>query len=195
MSRSKAGRRGKDPYAVRAKKEGYPSRASYKLLEIHDKFRILGPGDQVLELGCSPGGWTKATLALGASKIVAVDPHSLLISDERVTFLQSQIEDLPTELGGVFDVILSDVSPPTSGSHSLDQARSVDLAEQVLGLCDPHLKRGGDLVIKVIQGDLYPSFLLRVKARFRLIRPFTPKASRPASSEIYIIGRSFKGSP
>ena len=193
MSRSRHGRR-RDPYAVRAKEENYPSRASYKLIDMQDRFKLIREGDKVLELGSSPGGWTKVALESGAERVVAIDPNPMRLSDERVVFLKSKMEDCLDSLNESFDIVLSDAAPNTSASHSLDQARSMDLGEKALGYCELYLKRGGNLVVKVFQGDLYPDFYEGVKERFRSAKSYSPKASKPRSSEIYVIGKSFKGS-
>ncbi len=198
MSRSRRGQRSKqgkkDPFAIRAKKENYPSRASYKLIDIQNRFKLIREGDRVLELGSSPGGWTKVALESGAKRIVAIDPNPMSLKDGRVVFLRSRMEDCLESLNESFDTVLSDSSPSTSGCHSLDQARSIDLGENALKYCELYLKRGGNLVVKVFQGDLYPEFFEEMKEKFRSAKGYSPKASKTRSSEIYVIGKSFKGS-
>jgi 23S rRNA (uridine2552-2'-O)-methyltransferase len=193
MSRSERGSSERDPYTEKATRENYPSRASYKLIDIQDRFGIIEKGDAVLDLGSSPGGWTKVALDLGARRVVAVDPVPMRFTDVRVHFLQSEMELCLGSLIEEFDVVLSDAAPSTSGCHSLDQAKSIDLGEKSLKYCELYLKRGGNLVVKVFQGDLYPQFFGQVKSAFRYAKPYSPRASKRGSSEIYLIGRSFRG--
>jgi 23S rRNA (uridine2552-2'-O)-methyltransferase len=193
--------RKRDPYYRRAKAEGYRSRAAYKLIQINERFNIIRPGFVVVDLGAAPGGWSQVARKLvGArGRVVAVDlvPMAAL---EDVTFIRGDITEEETlrrllELvpGGV-DVVISDMSPRLSGNRSLDHARSIDLAEAAFGFARKTLKPGGNLAVKVFQGDMYDDFRRRVSGHFRTCRGFTPRASLKESAEIYIVAKGWEGS-
>jgi 23S rRNA (uridine2552-2'-O)-methyltransferase len=191
----------KDPYYKAAKSAGYRSRAAYKLNEINKKFKIFRPGDTVLDLGASPGGWSQVALERvgGSGLVIGVDIDSFnSLNTNNMHFLRGDITDPNIVIkiqeltnARAINIIISDIAPNISGHYSMDQARSIYLAENVLKLTDKLLNRNGKLVLKVFEGEDFLDFKLKVKQKFRNVRYFSPKASRAKSSEIYVIGMGF----
>lgn len=188
----------KDPWWRLAKKEGYRARSAFKLLQIDDHYKVLGPQRVVVDLGAAPGGWSQvAAERCPGGRVVAVDLqpiHRL----EGVATLRGDFTDPGTlarlrELAGSADTVLSDLSPNISGAYGADHARSVHLAEQALAFAGQVLKPGGDFLCKVFEGDLLPPFLEEVRARFAYVKVTHPEASRKASSEVYVVGKRFRG--
>jgi 23S rRNA (uridine2552-2'-O)-methyltransferase len=187
-----------DPYSKAAKKMDYRSRASFKLIQIDDKFKILKRGAIVADLGAAPGGWLQvAAERVGPKgKVVGVDLQPIE-PIEGVETVQGDMRkeetvlDMLEALGGKADVVLSDMSPNISGSYSMDHARSVDLCEHALEFAEKVLRPGGALVMKIFEGDMMPEFMKRVKSIFKEVKLYGPDASRASSSEIYIIARDF----
>jgi len=186
-----------DAYVQRAKKEGYRSRAAYKLLEIDERHRLLKPGLRVLDLGSAPGGWAQVA-ALRGCRVVGVD----LLPIERiadVTFLQADIEDDATParmleaLGGPADLLLSDLAPSATGQRAVDRLRSEAMGEIVLDLAPSLLKTDGHLLLKLLRGA---DAVLTAAARqnFKSVRLVRPDATRRESSEIYLLAQQFQPS-
>lgn len=202
-----------DHYFREAKREGYLSRAAYKLLEIDDRRQILKRGDRVLDCGAAPGSWLQvAAKRVGdAGIVVGIDlqPIGRTLDTANVRFIQGDLMEIPAdELRGAmasetavrqvtdqdrFDVMLSDMAPSTTGNRSMDHHRSARLAETVLDRCGDLLRRGGCVIIKVFEGETYPALLERAGEMFESAKGFTPKASRQESTEIYLIGKGFRG--
>ncbi len=192
LSGMKKGR--KDYYYKRAKAEGFRSRASYKLLQIQERYHIIHAGDTVVDLGAAPGGWLQVIRSLNATAI-AVDRQQM-VPLEGVIFIRGDITAAETvekikRVAEKVDVVLSDAAPNLSGTWSLDQARSIDLARSALDVAKKTLKPGGNLLVKVFQGDLFNSFVEEMSPFFGFTRAFSPQASRKQSAEIYLIGKSF----
>ena len=191
-----------DPYVQRAAKEGYRSRASYKLLEIQEKDRILHRGMRVLDLGAAPGGWTQVAAAcLGPqARIVAVDrlPMDPVAS---ATVICGDINDpgviaqCQETLGGGVDLILSDMAPNMSGIASVDQARAMALCELALDLAQDWLLPGGALLMKVFMGAGAEDLRRQIKNSFKKIVVRKPEASRARSTEQYWLAMEFKPDP
>ena len=184
-----------DHYFRLAKKEGFLARSVYKLEELDRKYRIVSPGGRVLDLGSSPGSWSQfARKRVGKTGlIVAVDAQPMAWKGpENVKFLQRDIFQLQEgelrSFSDAFDVVLSDLAPSTTGAKETDRARSVELAESAFELARKFLRPGGNFVVKVFQGEDFPSFLRRVKSTFEFCKASKPSASRPESAEIYIVG-------
>lgn len=184
----------------RAKKEGYRARSAYKLKQIQRKFQIMQQDDIVVDLGAAPGGWTQvASEIIGPhGRVVGIDLQSISPIDGVVFFKgditdKTMIAELKRSIGdNGADVILSDMAPDISGNYSVDHARSVYLCQQAVTVADQLLIEGGNMVCKIFQGDLLNEFFYEMKQRFHSIKRFNPKASRKSSSELYIIGKSFK---
>ncbi|MDH3663504.1 MAG: RlmE family RNA methyltransferase [Alphaproteobacteria bacterium] len=184
-----------DPYVQRARKEGYRSRAAYKLLEIDDKHRLLKPGLRVLDLGSAPGGWAQVAAARGC-QVVGVD----LLAIEPiagVTLIEADIEDEATParlldaLGGPADLLLSDLAPSATGQRAVDRLRSEAMGEIVLDLAPSLLKPGGHALLKLLRGA---DAVLAAAARnsFKSVRLLRPDATRRESSEIYLLAQQLR---
>jgi 23S rRNA (uridine2552-2'-O)-methyltransferase len=182
-----------DHYFREAKRNGYRSRAAYKLIEIDEKRHILKKGDLVLDLGAAPGSWLQVvSQRIGPDgKVIGVDlsaidgalPENVVILQDDVTTLtQSSFADET-----VFDVILSDMAPNTTGNKTIDHHGSVRLCHTALDLATTMLKTGGNLVMKVLEGEAYPELLNRASDSFDTAKGYKPKASRSISSEMFIV--------
>ena len=192
-----------DPYVAKAKAQGYRSRAAFKLLEIDDKYRLLKPGMSVVDLGAAPGGWSQIAAkrvgaADGKGKVVAID---LLEMGEipGVTFAQLDFlgQDAPEKLiammGGRADVVMSDMAANTTGHRKTDQLRMVGLVETAAAFASDVLNPGGTFVAKVFQSGADAELLGQLKRDFATVRHVKPAASRPDSSERYLLATGFRG--
>ena len=185
-------------YYRQAKKENYRSRAAYKLKQINERFEVINIGDRVVDLGASPGGWSQVAIErVGtAGKVVSSDIKHMRKIDN-VDFVYGDIRDKKTVeailamLGGAADVVISDMAPNISGNYSLDHAVSIELCEYALEFAKQSLRQGGSLVVKAFEGDMYGEFLVKLKKNFRSVKGHNPSASRPSSSEIYVIAKGF----
>ncbi len=193
--------RRRDPYFLLSKREGYSSRASYKLKQILDEYRIIRTGNIVLDIGCAPGGWLQvASEAVGGSGLViGVDlkeVKDLRLENSKTLVLdvfdENFVEKILEESKSRFDVILSDLSPNMSGIYELDHARQVEMVERVLQVSRDLLKTGGSMVIKVFEGENTDRVYRKVSRLFKFVKRFKPKASRKGSSEFYLIAKFFK---
>jgi len=184
-----------DFYYRKAKFEGYRSRASYKLLQIQERYHIVHSGDIIVDLGAAPGGWLQVIRQLDATAI-AVDLQQIAPL-EGVTSIRSDITapdiviEKIQELVGEVNVVVSDAAPNLSGVWSLDHARSIDLSNCALKIALGVLKTGGSFVVKVFQGDLFDSFTREVRAHFSFVKSFNPRASRKQSAEIYVVAKHY----
>jgi len=202
MSKRWLRERKSDFYYKKAKSLDYRSRASFKLMQIDERFRVLPPGGAVADLGAAPGGWLQvAQERVGPKgKVVGVDLQRIEPL-EGVATIQGDItkketvEKLIELLGGPADTILSDMSPNISGSYSTDHARSVELCTHALNFARQTLRERGSLVMKIFEGDMMREFLSDVRKSFTTVKLHSPKASRSSSSEIYIIAKGFRLSP
>ncbi len=187
-----------DPYVAAAKREGYRSRAAFKLLELDDQFRLLRPGIRILDLGAAPGGWAQVALRRGAATVVGID---LLPIDPLgdAHFVQGDINDAETDatlrglLGGHADLVLSDMAPNTTGHAATDHIRIIALAELAFAVAETMLVADGAFVAKVFQGGSERGLLDALKRGFRTVRHAKPKASRKESSELYVVATGFRG--
>ena len=186
-----------DPYVAEAQRRGYRSRAAFKLIELADKDKLLRPGLTAVDLGAAPGSWCQVLRErLGPSgRIVAID---VLPMDPvaGVRFVQADFRDessliaLRNELEGQkADLVVSDLSPNLSGVASADQARSLHLGELALEFAAKWLKPGGDLVVKVFQGEGFSEFQRQMQRHFDKVHARKPKASRDKSRELYLVGK------
>jgi 23S rRNA (uridine2552-2'-O)-methyltransferase len=185
-----------DPFVQLAQKEGYRSRAAYKLLEIDAKDRLLKPGTVVVDLGATPGGWSQVAAArVGrGGKVIALDLLPLdplagvdfILGDFREEAVLRQLEDFLQ--GKPVGLVISDMAPNMSGVASADQARAMHLAELAMGFAIEHLKPDGNFLVKVFQGAGFEDFLKIMRSRFARVVTRKPKASRDRSSEVYLLG-------
>ena len=190
-----------DIFVQRAQKEGYRSRAVYKLIEINDKDQILRRGMSVLDLGSAPGGWSQvaAKLVGEAGRVVASD---ILLMDALpdVVFVQGDFTEQETYDRIVallndkpLDVVLSDMAPNMSGMPEVDQPRSMYLVELATELAERALAPGGAFITKVFQGEGFEPWFRQIRDRFDRVTTRKPLASRPRSREVYIVASGFKG--
>ena len=186
------GRRGRDGFQRRARREGYRARSAYKLQEIQRRSKLFRKGDTVLDLGAAPGGWRQVALEMVGpdGRVIGVDlAHmaplegvELLRGDLRDTSLQQRLANLVRAT-----VVISDMSPDLSGNYSVDQARSIELAELALAIASEH--RARSFAVKVFEGEDFQQYRAAVQAEFGAVRTLSPEASRKASSEVYLIGK------
>jgi 23S rRNA (uridine2552-2'-O)-methyltransferase len=190
-------------YYREAVREGYRSRASYKLIQIHKKFNVFKAGDLVIDVGAAPGGWSQVAshLVIPNGRVFAVDLEFLEPMDN-VLAIQGDISDpetherLKTIIGEPVDIIISDLSPNVTGNWSTDHARQIYLTEQALRLCASGLlKRGGKFVCKLFMGDLFEDYIANLKKLFHFVYFYKPMASRKTSAETYAIAKGLKKGP
>ena len=188
----------RDRFFQQAKKEGLRARSAYKLEEIQEWFKLLRPGDRVLDLGAAPGGFSQIAaravgpkgfvLALDLEPIPALPPP--IVTWVADAFTPELLERLRREGRAPYHSVLSDLAPKTSGVHSLDEARSVALAERALGLALEVLRPGGSFVVKVFMGGDFEAYHREVKRHFAKVKSVKPEASQARhSKEIYIVGQ------
>ncbi len=189
-----------DFYWKKSKQDGYPARSVYKLQEIQEKFRLIQRGNNILDLGSSPGSWSIYVLDMleGNGRVTGVDlnpPDQALASRRGFRFILGdfflpQIVARVAETGP-YDVVISDAAPSTSGNRTSDTARSLELGRQVLRICRGVLAAGGNMALKIFQGGEEREVLEEMKKKFKTARAFKPKASRSDSMEIYFVGCGF----
>jgi len=189
-----------DPYVARAKREGWRSRAAYKLAEIDDKFHLLKQGMRVVDLGAAPGGWSEfAARRVGTSgRIVALDIIDLKpiagVEFLKLDFLdRSALEQLKRMLGAKVDVVLSDMAANATGHRQTDHLRIMALAEAAAHFAGEILRPGGSFLCKVLQGGTEAALLSDLKRDFSNVKHVKPPASRADSAELYLLARGFRG--
>jgi 23S rRNA (uridine2552-2'-O)-methyltransferase len=188
-----------DPFVIMAKREGYKSRAAYKLLEIHEKFHLLKPGMKLIDLGAAPGGWSQvaAKIVGDSGKIVAIDLLPMdPIPGVMITQLDFYEESAPSVitqmLGDKANVVMSDMAANTTGHTPTDHLRIMDLCERSFNFAVNVLKPGGHFVAKILRGGTENELLMKVKQKFSLVKHFKPKSSRADSTEIYLVALGLK---
>ena len=187
-----------DPYVQKANREGYRSRAAYKLKEIDEKYHILKAGMNIVDLGAAPGGWCQVVREKKCAHVVAID---LLEFEplEGVDFMQLDFMDdsapdkLKEALGGQADVVLSDIAPNTIGHHQTDHLRIMQIVEAAYEFAVEVLKPDGVFLAKVFQGGTETQLLSRMKKDFKSVKHVKPAASRKESSESFVLAQGFKG--
>jgi 23S rRNA (uridine2552-2'-O)-methyltransferase len=192
-----------DPYVAKAKREGYRSRAAFKLIEIDDKYRLLKPGMTVVDLGAAPGGWSQiAARRVGAAedkgRVVAIDLLEMgEIPGVQFAQLDFHANDAPERLramlGGRADVVLSDMAANTTGHRKTDQLRIVGLVEIAASFASEILNPGGAFLAKVFQSGADTELLAQLKRDFATVRHVKPASSRQDSSERYVLATGFRG--
>ena len=186
-------------YYKLAKKLDYRSRASFKLMQIDDRFNIFKDGDRVVDLGAAPGGWVQVAKERVGEEgfVIGVDLRPIKRLEGVTTITGDITEDRTMKrlldlFEGQADVILSDMAPNIGGHYSTDHARSINLCMYAVNVCDRILKKNGKLVMKVFYGDMFPSLKRELEDRFQSVKVHSPDASRPTSSEVYVICKGFK---
>ena len=188
-----------DEYVKRSKREGYRSRAAYKLLEIQEKDRVLKPGQVVVDLGAAPGGWSQIAANLVGSKgdvvgfdILPIDPLpgvTLIQGDFREDEALRMLDEVLD--GRQVDLVISDMAPNVSGVAAVDQPRAMYLCELALEFCEGHLRPGGDFACKVFHGEGFDVWMREVKSCFGRAVTRKPKASRANSREVYLVAANY----
>jgi len=191
-----------DPYVARAKREGYRSRAVYKLIEIDDKYRFLKPGARVVDLGAAPGGWSqiaaqRVKASEGKGSVVATD---ILEMDSipgvdvlLLDFLDPAAPDILKErLGGKADVVMSDMAANATGHRKTDHLKIIGLVEAAAEFATEILNPGGVFLAKVLQGGTEGELLTMLKRRFASVKHIKPAASRADSAELYVFATGFR---
>jgi 23S rRNA (uridine2552-2'-O)-methyltransferase len=192
-----------DPYVARAKRDGYRSRAAYKLIEMDDRYHLLKPGTRIVDLGAAPGGWSqiaadRVKAKEGRGKVVGVD----LLDMEAIPGVEFAVKDfndddapdfIKSMLGGEADGIMSDMAANATGHKQTDHIRIVALAELAADFATDVLAQGGFFVAKVLQGGTEGQLLARLKRDFAAVRHVKPAASRADSAELYVLATGFRG--
>jgi len=202
MSKNWMQERRRDYYYRKAKQLDYRSRASFKLMQLDDRFNLFRPGMTVVDLGAAPGGWLQVAAERVGPKgtVVGVDLQPIEPLEGVQTIKggirkQEVREELLALTNGHVDVVLSDMSPNISGSYSMDHARSIELCEMALSFALATLSQNGKLVFKMFEGDMSRDLLAEVQRHFATVKRYSPQASRSSSSEIYVVAKGFGKSP
>ncbi|MGB0446847.1 MAG: 23S rRNA (uridine(2552)-2'-O)-methyltransferase RlmE [Pseudomonadales bacterium] len=190
-----------DPYVKQSQQDGYRSRASYKLLEMSKKDKLIRPGMTVVDLGAAPGGWTQVAMQLVgdngtviASDILAMDPIAGVTFIEGDFTEQAVYDEIIMALNGrKADLVISDMAPNMSGNPAIDQPKSMYLVELALDMSRHILKPGGSFLAKVFQGEGFDELLRETRSSFVKVQSRKPGASRSRSREVYQLATGFKG--
>jgi 23S rRNA (uridine2552-2'-O)-methyltransferase len=194
-----------DPYVAKARREGYRSRAAFKLLEIDEKHRLLKPGERIVDLGAAPGSWSQVAAERtraedGRARVIAIDLKDM-VPIEGVEFRRMDFHDadaperLRQALSGPADGVLSDMAANATGHRKTDQLRIIGLVELAADFALEVLAPGGFFLAKVLQGGAEGELLARLKHSFALVKHVKPKASRSDSAELYLLATGFRGRP
>lgn len=189
-----------DFWALKARKEGYPARSVYKLMELDAKFRLLRPGFRVLDIGAAPGSWSLWTSrrldARGFLAAVDLQPLGISPGGDNFLFVQGDLYDKAIQATlaerGPYDLIMSDAAPATSGNRGLDTDRSAAIVAAVLDCADLMLRPGGSVLAKLFMGGAERELLDRMRRCYTSARGFKPQACRSISFETYLVGQGFK---
>ena len=188
-----------DPYVAESKKQGYRSRAAFKLIELDEKYKFLGRGKTIVDLGCAPGGWTQVAVSRnkGSGQVVGLDilettpieGATLIRQDFTEADAADKLKDL---LNGEADIVMSDMAANTIGHKQTDHLRTIALVELAYTFAKEVLKKDGIFIAKVFQGGAEGTLLNDVKQNFKKVSHFKPNASRKESPETYLIATGFK---
>lgn len=192
-----------DPYVAEARRQGYRSRAAFKLIELDERHRFLKPGMRVVDLGAAPGGWTEVAVKRvragtpGGGRVLAIDilpmdpiPGAAMVVGDLLD--ETVVTALENDLAGPCDVVLSDMAPSTTGHPGTDHLRIMALAEAAFAFAHRVLAPGGTFVCKVFQGGTEAALLQEIKQCFASVRHAKPPSSRPESAETYLIATNFR---
>ncbi len=193
-----------DPYVVRAKLEGYRSRAAFKLIEIDERYHVLHPGQKVVDLGAAPGGWSQVAAQKtgsrdGRGRVIGIDLLDIAplpgVEFRKMDFLDPAAPaHLKEWLGSKADIVLSDMAANATGHRKTDHLRIIGLIELAADFACEILAPGGSFLAKVFQGGTEGTVLARLKRDFATVRHVKPKASRAGSAELYVLASGFRGS-
>ena len=183
-----------DPFVKQAHKEGYVCRAAYKILDIHQRYKVFKPGMSVVDLGAAPGGWSQAvTQLIGENgKVVGIDLLPLN-TPLAIDFIQGDFteqacfDEIVVKSGGSVDVVMSDMAPNLSGNKTVDQIRSIQLVESALFLASKILQSHGFFIAKVFNGAGFDELIGAIRQEYTTVKIYKPKSSRSTSSEIFVV--------
>ena len=183
----------RDFYVKKAKKQGYLSRAAYKLIEIENKFHIITNSNNILELGAAPGGWSQVALEINPKiEITAIDVLDLKINHPQINFYKDDFLDFDySKKENYYDLILSDIAPNTTGHQSTDHLRIATMLFDIIELLDKVLNKNGSFITKIWKGSEEKEVINKLKKKFKFVSYFKPDSSRKDSAEIFIIAREF----
>jgi 23S rRNA (uridine2552-2'-O)-methyltransferase len=187
-----------DPYVEGAKREGWRSRAAFKLVQLDERYHFLKRGARVVDLGAAPGGWTQVAVArAGSGHVIAVDLTEMEPVDGATILTMDAtgaeaIAAIRAALDGPADVVLSDMAAPATGHRQTDHLRIMGLVEEALSVAEKLLRPGGVFVAKVLQGGTEDELLAHIKRRFARVSHAKPEASRKDSREIYLVAEGFR---
>ena len=190
----------KDYYFHKAKTENYAARSAFKLEEIDQRFKILKPGQKILDLGAAPGSWSQyAARKIGnQGKVLGIDLQKITVKLPNAVFIQADLRDMRLEeviinngFTPLFDVVMSDMAPKTTGIRVTDQARSLELCELALDTADRFLKPKGSFIAKLFHSDDFEGFRSKLRRKFEKVEVLRPKSTRKESKEIFLVGISF----
>lgn len=188
-----------DPFVAKAKKEGYRSRAAYKLTEIDDKYKIIRPGMKIIDLGAAPGSWSQVAIKRmkGRGVLVGIDLQEMEPLTGAVfikgDFLdEAAFQEIQEKCEGGVDVVLSDMAAPACGHTQTDHIRIIALLEAAVDFAVNNLKPGGSFVGKILRGGLENELLGKMKKHFESVRHFKPASSRQDSAEMYVVATGFR---
>jgi len=198
-----------DPYVAEAQRQGYRSRAAFKLMQLDARFHLLKPGLRVVDLGAAPGGWTQVAVAAtqaergpdrSRGRVVALDLLEMAPLAGATVLLRDFLDpaapgEIQAALGGPADLVLSDMAAPTTGHAKTDHLRILGLAEAALAFAEATLAPGGGFVAKLFQGGAEAALLQRLRRDFATVRHAKPPASRAESAETYVVAQGFRGEP
>ncbi len=192
-----------DPFVAQAKREGWRSRAAFKLIEIAEKYKLFRPGARIVDLGAAPGGWSQVAAravksAEGKGRVIAIDLNEIDAIDavefKAMDFNDPAAPDILREwLGGLADGVMSDMAANATGHRKTDHLRVVGLAERAADFAACALAPGGFFLVKTLQGGSEGELLARLKRDFSAVRHVKPKASRADSAELYVLATGFRG--
>ncbi len=189
-----------DPYVEMARKDGYRSRAAYKLIDLDDKFHILKPGKNLIDLGAAPGGWTQVAVErMKGGKIIGIDLQEMepitgailithdFMDDEAPAILEQALS------GEKADVVLSDMAAASCGHAQTDHIRIMDLCETAFMFAKDNLNLEGSFAAKILRGGAEKELLEQMKKCFKVVKHFKPESSRKDSAEMYVVAMGFRG--
>ena len=186
-------RQKRDFYVKKAKKQGYLSRAAYKLIEIENKFHILTNSKTILEFGAAPGGWSQVALEINPKiEITAIDILDLKINHPQINFYKDDFLNFDYDKKeNYYDLILSDIAPNTTGHQSTDHLRIATMLFDIIELLDKVLITDGSFITKIWKGSEEKEIISQLKKKFKFVSYFKPDSSRKDSAEIFIVSRNF----
>ena len=186
-------RQKRDFYVKKAKKQGYLSRAAYKLIEIENKFHILINSKTILEFGAAPGGWSQVALEINPKiEITAIDILDLKINHPQINFYKDNFLNFDYDKKeNYYDLILSDIAPNTTGHQSTDHLRIATMLFDIIELLDKVLITDGSFITKIWKGSEEKVIINQLKKKFKFVSYFKPDSSRKDSAEIFIVARNF----